>query len=822
MAMRLSLGSVSFFFSHRTFPSLLLLLALAIMPGTLLADNAAFDLSGPRIEVKVTRANKTLPIAEVPNLQVGDRLWLHAELPATQSVRYLLIAAFLRGSTNPPPENWFTKIETWNKQVRQEGVVVTVPDGAQQALLFMAPETGGDFNTLRAAVKGKPGAFVRASQDLNQASLDRSRLEKYLSSVQQTSENDPKALHERSTLLARSLNIKLDQQCFDKPTEQQVPCLTQNSENLVLDDGHSQSMVAALTSGPSSDLIGQLSATSLAGGGFYSPYVGAIVDLARIMGNFHTAEYQYIPALALPKHDELNLKLNNPPSFRKPMSVLVVGLPAVEAAQLPPLRAVDPKQVFCLQKTPMVLPVEGAPVVFSTGLAHDFALQVLAKSGKNIELPAEVDPARGGLVIDTHAVQAGHLDPEATGTLHGFWGYQAFDGPKFHLISAHAAKWMVPTADQNGLVIGREDTLHLQSDQAACVEQVMLRDHSGKEVKTNWKLSKADELEVQVPLKDEAAGPIAMLIKQTGLGEVDDVPLHAYSEAGHLDRIIINAGDQQGVLKGTRLDEVATVEMGGVHFTPGVLSRADQTDELQLAAANEDVVGSLRANQELVAQVALKDGRVLNLQTTVEAPRPKVALLGKSIQSGATPSAIRLGNQDELPQDGRLSFFVKSEVPDTFPRNEKIEVATADNSFDVLLSLADGNLLLQDSQTVLAMLDPLKSFGPSAFGSLHFRAVDASGTKGDWEPLANLVRIPSLKEVRCPDSPDKQCTLSGTSLFLIESIASDSQFKHEVPVPLGFADQAITVPRPNGTLLYIKLRDDPSAVNKAALPVLPE
>jgi hypothetical protein len=289
-----------------------------------------------------------------------------------------------------------------------------------------------------------------------------------------------------------------------------------------------------------------------------------------------------------------------------------------------------------------------------------------------------------------------------------------------------------------------------------------------------------------------------------------------------LDHFSINAGDQQGVLKGTRLDEVASLDMDGIHFAPGVLSRAEQKDELQLSTANGAAVGSLHSNQELVAQVALKDGRVLNLQTTVEPPRPKVTLLSKSIQPGAAPSAIRLGNQDELPQDGRLSFFVKTEIPDAFPRNEKIEVATADNAFDVLLSLPDGNLVLQDSQTVLAMLDPLKSFGPSVFGSLHFRAIDASGTKGDWVPLANLVRIPSLKEVRCPDSPDKQCTLSGTNLFLIESIASDSQFKHESPVPLGFADQALSVPRPNGTLLYIKLRDDPSTVNRAALPVLPE
>src|SRR5207247_9032630 len=114
------------------------------------------------------------------------------------------------------------------------------------------------------------------------------------------------------------------------------------------------------------DQIGKLSNTRLACGCYYSPYVGAIVDLARIMGSLHTATYQYIPALALPKHHQLNLKLNNPPSFRKPKSVLVVALPAVEPMQLPPLRAVDSNQVFCLQSRALVLPVEAAQLVFST------------------------------------------------------------------------------------------------------------------------------------------------------------------------------------------------------------------------------------------------------------------------------------------------------------------------------------------------------------------------------------------------------------------------------------------------------------------------
>ena len=84
------------------------------------------------------------------------------------------------------------------------------------------------------------------------------------------------------------------------------------------------------------------------------------------------------------------------------------------------------------------------------------------------------------------------------------------------------------------------------------------------------------------------------------------------------------------------------------------------------------------------------------------------------------------------------------------------------------------------------------------------------------------MRLPALKEIRCPDSPDKQCRLSGTNLFLLESVASDPQFTRNVPVPAGFADTWLNVPRPNGTLLYIKLRDEPGIANMVVLPVLPD
>jgi hypothetical protein len=786
------------------------------------ADPAAFDLLGPSLEVNVTRGDKTLPIAEVASLQSGDRIWIHPDFPESQSVHYLLIVAFLRGTTNPPPENWFTRVETWNKNVRTEGIVVTVPPAAQQVLLFLAPETGGDFATLRSAVRGRPGSFVRASQDLNEASLERSRLDRYLSEIKQASDSEPKALQQRSEVLARTLNIKIDQGCFYKPEEQQAPCLMQNTDQLVLDDGHTQSMVAALTAGPSTDLIGAVSATPLAGGGSFSPYVGAIVDMARIMGTLHTAEYQYIPALALPRQNHLNLRLNSPPSFRNPKSVLVIGLPAVEAPQLPPLRAMNPDEVLCLQKTALVLPVQGAPLVFSTTIAHDFVLRVPVANGQTIDLPATADAAHGGFTIDIHALPPGTPKSQVKGTLRGFWGFEAYEGPSFNLRAATSGQWAISPEDRSALIADREDTLHLKSECAVCVDQVTIENAQGKNLNATWKIAKPDELEVRAPLKGEAAGPVKVKVKQFGLNNPDEIQLIAYSEAAHLDHFLINTGDRQGVLTGTRLDEVQKLKLDGVEFVPGKLSRADQKDELPLLASNSAVPLAEPPHQKLVAYVSLKDGRVLNLQTTVEPARPKVNLIGKSIQTGPTGSAIRFASQDQLPQDGQMSFFLKTEIPEKFPRTEKIEVANEDESFSTLLSISDGNLILQDSQTVLGTLVPLKNFGPSAFGALRFRAIGEDGTKGDWQPLADLVRVPSLKEIRCPDSPDKPCKLGGTNLFLIDSVASDSQFTHTTPVPLGFADSTLTVPRPNGTLLYIKLRDDPSIADTIVLPVLPE
>lgn len=801
-------------------PPLVFFLLLLAFIGVARADNAAFDLIGPKVDVRVQRAGVTLPIAQVPNLQAGDRLWVHPDLPDSQSVRYLMVIVFLRGATNPPPDSWFTRVDTWSKPVHDEGIFVTVPEEAEEALVLLAPDTGGAFATLRTAVRGKPGAFVRASQDLVQASLDRARLDKYLDTVREISASDPEQLKSRTTFLARSLNIRLDQQCFDKPSAQQAPCLTQNTDQLVLDDAHSQTMVATLTSGPSTDLLAQISSTPNARSGYYSPYIGAVVDVARILSTTHTAQYQYIPALALPKEDELSLRLNNPPSFRNPKSVLVIGLPPVRPAPVPPLRALDSAQVFCAGKPSLLLPADGAPLVYATDLAHNFVLHVEAKSGPGIDLPAKPDPMRGGFSVETQSLQAADLDGEVTGILRGSWGFRPFDGPHYRLRTSKPAQWIVASKDASALIVGREDAIHLQSPDVCCVSDVKLKDDQGNLLETEWKSAKPDELEIKVPLQRANAGSVTMLIRKFGLREADEIPLHTYAEAGRLDSFSIHAGDADGVLKGTRLDHVDSLEVNGLRFIPGTLTRAHQQDELNLTTEDLTVKEKLHPGDSIVVRATLKDGRALDLKSEVEAPRPAVSVLSRSVQLDQTSSqsAVRLGSQDELPQDGRLNFFLKTQVPEIFPSTEKIEVATADESFRVLLSFKDGNLTLQDSKTVFAVLDPMKLLGPSAFGPLKFRPVTADGTDGDWQPLVDLVRIPMLTGIHCV--PEKQCTLTGDKLFLLDSVSADADFANPVTVPAGFVEDALAIPPPKGKTLYIKLRDHPDTIDTVALPLL--
>jgi hypothetical protein len=193
-------------------------------------------------------------------------------------------------------------------------------------------------------------------------------------------------------------------------------------------------------------------------------------------------------------------------------------------------------------------------------------------------------------------------------------------------------------------------------------------------------------------------------------------------------------------------------------------------------------------------------------------------LIGKRVDPVASP--IHLDSADDLPVNARLHFRLHSEQPTTFNKAEKVEVASADGFYNTELTLENGGLMRQNAHTVMATLEIGKEVAASSFGALRFRPVSAEGFGGDWQPLATLVRLPELSELHCPaERKDEPCTLSGNNLFLIEAVASDAGFQHATPVSESAMNEKIAVPRPNGKLLYLKLRDDPSVIHTLEMPI---
>ena len=892
---------------------LLLLAFLLCTAAPALAVDARFDLVGPKIDVRVTRGNTTLPIASVPNLQPGDKLWLHPDLPPTQSVKYLLICAFLRGTTNPPPDNWFFRVETWKKEVRDEGVFITVPAEAQGAVLFMAPETGGDFATLKSAVRGRPGVFVRASQDLAEAGFEQARIERYLADIRRVPPSDPTELQRRSDLLARTLALKPNPECFKRPVDVQFTCLTQTGTQTLLDDGHGQNIASALSNGPSSDLIQQASYTQAFGAGVYSAYVGAIVDLVRIMGNLHTAQYQYIPAIAFPQAEALNLRLNTPPSFHNPKSVLVIGLPSVQQAQKPPLRPADANQVACLLEPKVVLPIEGAPLVFSTDFATGLVLHFNTPPGAPTQpdIPLTPDAFEGGLVLqhgpqhhvplhDPLGTQRQPLAPPPsgsnpefagnkpapkpqpepvtlTGTIQGHWGFDDFTGPTVPLQQLPGGDWHIvnPDGSTGDIIAGKSSQIFLESTGSACVHTVQAEPANSNDqldLKFHPDPRPDHRQLIAINLPDGhriSPGSLHLQIQQYGQPKPDAVATQTFSDPPHVNIVSLPAGDKAMLLSGSNLASIQKVTLGDLVFHPEPQPDTDPADAttpeappslLRLTLAPDAPTPPTHPGDKLTAQITLNDGRRLPLALTILPSRPSVAIIGRSFDP-LPGSPITLTSPDDLPLSAHLTFTLKTRHD--FPRNGRIEIQTSDGALRTVLTLApDGGLVLQDPKTVVASLDPLRSFGPSAFGALRLRAVfsapaskgkhgDADQSSGssssqvpipgeagvlpvlppppeapedsaresDWLPLGTLVRLPVIGHLQCTTDLAVPCNLVGSNLFLIQSVSADPAFTNPDPVPDGFTGTSLPVPHPAAAnTLFVKLRDDPNAIDAATLP----
>ncbi|WP_420143348.1 hypothetical protein [Sphingobium sp.] len=778
----------------------------ALAPASLhAADPAPFELPGPALDILVMRGQQSLPIAQVPSLAEGDRLSIEADLPEDQGARFILVSAFLRGATNPPPKDWVQFAETWKKKDKKKALVLTVPKGARQMVLFLVPDTGGAEGVLSDVVRGKPGEFVRATQDLNQASLDRSRLDAFMAAIRAQENSHPEYLRSVAPTLARSLSMKLNEDCLSKVVEMQASCLLDNRESLVLADVHSSSIAETLTGAPT-DLALQLSATREGGYGYYSPYIGVVRDVAKIFGAFSSPQFDYLPTISVRKNDGISLLLNAAPSFQKPKSVMVVAMPSIEANSPPRLRR-NGDAPICAARAGTVLPVEGAPLIFSTNYARDVTLSLKAASGETVELPLEARADRGGYVLT-----GADLPPAFKGTveghLYGHWGFDRFEGPDFALQMPDGGKWTVE-GDAASLVVGRDNGLMLKGSAPSCVESVMVRQGDGAPRPLEWKVQGRDALALTVPLTDRKPGALSIEVKYQGVAQPSVIAMRSYAQASRIDRLLLHAGDRAAILSGQRLDQVESVEAGELSFRPDGLTREGSADRLRLAAAGDAVAPE--AGSEMAARVKLRDGRIVNMNVTVVAARPQVALLSKNISVGAPPAdgkALVLNGDDLLPDSGRLVFSIEAGANTKLTPTDAIEIAPMDDGAATRLTTANG-LRLESGKVMVATLDP-KTLASALFGPLRFRLLRGNEAS-DWQPLVTLARLPQIEAIACENGAES-CTIKGRDLFLIDAVGATPTLDKVAQVAHGYTGSSLNTPAPQDGKLYLRLRDAPGSI----------
>jgi len=763
----------------------------------LAADPAPFELGGPELRITVMRGKDVLPIAQVPSLAEGDMLSIRADLPEDQGARFLLLSTFLRGATNPPPKDWIKAAETWKKKDKDNSLTLTVPRGARQMTLFMVPDTGGAEGTIVDAVRGKPGEFIRATQELNQASLDRSRLDAFMAAIRAQENSHPEYLRSVAPALARSLSMKLNDECLSRVVELQASCLLENREQLVLADVHSSSIAETLTGAPT-DLALQLSSMREAGYGFYSPYIGVVRDVAKIFGAFSNPEFDYLPTLSIRRGATASLLLNKAPSFQKPKSVLVVGMPAIEADSPPRLRSAA-KGPICAARPGVVLPVEGAPLIYSTAYARNMTVKLTAASGETVDLPAEARADRGGYVVRSNDPLPAAFKGTVKGHLSGYWGFERFDGPDFALQLPGDSPWKV-AGEVPTLVVGRDNALTLAGEAPACVEGVALRQGDGAAQSLSWTVQGTDGLSLSLPLADGRPGDIKVEVKYQGKAAPSILSLKAYAQASRLDGLSLHAGDNSAILSGQRLDQVGGVDLSGMTLQPDELTRDGAVDRLRLVAKGDGA--ALKAGDRATARIRLKDGRSVNLAATVGEARPRVTLLGKSVSPGAANEAhpLQLPGDDLLPDDGRLVFSVRADQGVAFRPDDALEIVSADGAKSVRLDSAHG-LRLSGPDVMVATLDPA-ALAPVS-GPLRFRLLREDGPS-DWQPLVTLARLPHIENVRCEA---RDCTIKGRDLFLIDAVDGAPDFAKPTVVAQGFTGSNLAVPAPRNGKLYIRLRD---------------
>ena len=141
-----------------------------------------------------------------------------------------------------------------------------------------------------------------------------------------------------------------------------------------------------------------------------------------------------------------------------------------------------------------------------------WSLRVTGRDGKAVELPVRPTRSAGGFVVGHVGFGGGlRLGDSRAGVAARLLGIRRVHRTRAFSCATRAPQtWALASGDEAALIVGREDTVHLRADSVSCVERIMLKDPAGKEMKTEWKAVKPDEVELKLPLQDAQPGAMTL------------------------------------------------------------------------------------------------------------------------------------------------------------------------------------------------------------------------------------------------------------------------------------------------------------------------
>ena len=273
----------------------------------------------------------------------------------------------------------------------------------------------------------------------------------------------------------------------------------QGQDTLILNDGHSVSIVEALTTrtrersgdGGQRHAAGELR--------LLQPLPrDAAAILGRLFDSFRVANYQYIPALATAVGQAAHVDAQHAAVVSK--SEIGAGRGAAgrrAGAASAAARRQSEGHLLRAQKFARAARRRRAIGVLDRVCARHRSCASPARTAKRSTCRRRRMPRKAASSSTPRRSQTASLEDRFEGSLHGYWGFEKFDGPGFQLVNTHSQAWTPSSTDDGSLIVGRANTIHLQAGSVACIDRIMVKDPAGKELRVEWSPVKANEVRDQ-------------------------------------------------------------------------------------------------------------------------------------------------------------------------------------------------------------------------------------------------------------------------------------------------------------------------------------